>query len=132
MADNEKRKQRKNLARRDFIAATALAGIGAGVAIVEGKVKAVAKAVKGKRYGMVIDLRRCVGCHSCTIACKAEFNVPLGVWRSWVRVKETGVYPNTRRTFIPKLCNNCRNSPCIKVCPTGASHYDKNDIRSID
>ena len=133
MADHERKKQQKSLAsRREFIAATALAGVGAGVAIAEEKVKAVAKAVKGKRYGMVIDLRRCVGCHACTIACKSEFNVPLGIWRSWVRVKEAGVYPHTRRTFIPKLCNNCRNSPCIKVCPTGASHYDENDISSID
>ena len=133
MADHERKKQQKSLStRRKFIAATALAGVGAGVAIAEGKVMAVAKAVKGKRYGMVIDLRRCVGCHSCTIACKAEFNVPLGVWRSWVRVKESGVYPHTRRTFVPKLCNNCQNSPCIKVCPTGAAYYDENGISSIN
>ncbi len=87
---------------------------------------------KRKCYGMVIDLRRCVGCHACSVACKSEFNVPLGVWRTWVRVKEDGEYPHTRRSFIPKLCNNCRNSPCIKVCPTGASYYDENDVSSID
>ena len=133
MADHEKKKQQKSLSsRREFIATAALAGVVAGVAIAEGKAAAVAKAVKGKRYGMVIDLRRCIGCHSCTIACKAEFNVPLGVWRSWVRVKEAGVYPHTRRTFVPKLCNNCQNSPCIKVCPTGAAYYDENGISSIN
>ena len=133
MADHERKKQQKSLStRRKFIAATALVGVGAGVAIAEGKARAIAKAVKGKRYGMVIDLRRCIGCHSCTIACKAEFNVPLGVWRSWVRVKESGVYPHTRRTFVPKLCNNCQNSPCIKVCPTGAAYYDENGISSIN
>lgn len=87
---------------------------------------------KKKCYGMVIDLRRCIGCHACTVACKSEFNVPLGVWRSWLRIKEDGEYPHTRRTFIPKLCNNCRNSPCIKVCPTGAAHYDQDDVSSID
>lgn len=133
MADQERKKQQKSLAsRRKFISATALAGIGAGVAIAEGKVKAVTKVVKSKRYGMVIDLRRCVGCHACTVACKAEFNVPLGVWRAWVRIKEGGEYPHTRRSFLPKLCNNCRNSPCIKVCPTGASYYDEDDVSSID
>ena len=133
MADHEGKKQQNSLAsRRGFIAATALAGVGAGVAVAEGKVKAVARAVKGKRYGMVIDLRRCVGCHACTIACKSEFNVPLGVWRAWVIVKEHGTYPNTRRSFLPRLCNNCQNSPCIKVCPTGASHYDRDNVSSID
>ncbi|MBW7989698.1 MAG: 4Fe-4S dicluster domain-containing protein [Planctomycetes bacterium] len=81
---------------------------------------------------MVIDLRRCIGCHACTVACKSEFNVPLGVWRAWVIVKEDGEYPHTRRSFIPKLCNNCRNSPCIKICPTGASHYNEDGISSID
>ena len=105
-----------------------MAGVGAGVVIAEGKVKAV----KGNRYGMVIDLRRCIGCHACTIACKSEFNVPLGLWRSWVRVKENGTYPDTRMTFIPKLCNNCRNPPCIKICPTGASYYDANGVSSVD
>jgi tetrathionate reductase subunit B len=87
---------------------------------------------KRKCYGMVIDLRRCIGCHACTVACKSEFNVPLGVWRAWVIVKENGEYPHSRRSFTPKLCNNCRNSPCIKICPTGASYYNENDISSID
>lgn len=133
MAEQKRKKQKKSLAcRREFIAATALAGVGAGVALAEGKVQAVAKAVKGKCYGMVIDLRRCIGCHACTVACKSEFNVPLGVWRAWVIVKEDGEYPHTRRSFIPKLCNNCRNSPCIKICPTGASHYNEDGISSID
>ena len=64
MADHERKKQQKGLtSRRKFIAATALAGVGAGVAFAEKKACAISKAVKGKRYGMVIDLRRCVGCH---------------------------------------------------------------------
>jgi len=133
MADQKRKKQQKSQAcRRAFIATTALAGVGAGVVLAQGKAKAVAKAVKGKCYGMVIDLRRCIGCHACAVACKSEYNVPLGVWRSWVIVKENGEYPHSRRSFTPKLCNNCRNSPCIKICPTGASYYNEDDISSID
>ena len=117
--------------RREMLKAGALGALATYV----GAGKALAsrgKAKKPKCYGMVIDLRRCIGCHACSVACKAEFNVPLGVWRSWVRIKEAGIYPHTRRSFIPKLCNNCRNSPCIKVCPTGAAHYDEDGISSID
>jgi tetrathionate reductase subunit B len=48
---------------------------------------------KEVRWGMVIDLRRCIGCHACQVACKAEHEVPLGVWRIWVRVMQKGTYP---------------------------------------
>lgn len=133
MSCNDSTKRKEPLtSRRKFIAAATVTGVTAGVGLLGAKAHAAGKAVKGKRYGMVIDLRRCIGCHACTVACKSEFNVPLGVWRAWVRVKEDGKYPHTRRTFVPKLCNNCRNSPCIKVCPTGASYYDENGISSID
>jgi tetrathionate reductase subunit B len=80
---------------------------------------------KGIRYGMVIDLRKCYGCHSCSIACKSEFNVPLGVWRSWVKVIDKGKYPNVKRSFLPRLCNHCKNPPCVSVCPTQASYRDE-------
>ena len=49
-----------------------------------------------KRYAMVIDLRRCIGCDACMVACKAEFDVPLGVFRTWVPYKVVGTYPNVR------------------------------------
>ena len=70
-----------------------------------------------KRLAMVIDLRRCFGCHACSVACKAQFDVPLGVWRSWVIVSEKGKYPNVSRQFLPVLCNHCENTPCLKGCP---------------
>lgn len=120
------------ISRRKFVTVGALTGVSAGVAFAERSAHAASKSGSDKCYGMVIDLRRCIGCHACTVACKAEFNVPLGVWRAWVRIKEAGKYPDTRRSFVPKLCNNCRNSPCIKVCPTGASYYDENGVSSID
>ena len=80
---------------------------------------------KGIRYGMVIDLRKCYGCHSCSIACKSEFNVPLGVWRSWVKAIDKGKYPKVERSFLPRLCNHCKKPPCVSVCPTQASYRDE-------
>lgn len=76
----------------------------------------------GKRLAMVIDLRRCTGCRACQVACKAEFNVPLGVWRSWVKYVERGSYPNVKLHFLPRLCNHCDDPPCVSVCPTKASY----------
>lgn len=75
-----------------------------------------------KRYAMVVDLRRCIGCMACITACKAEFDVPLGVWRTTVRVKDTGTYPSTRRHYMPRLCNHCDNPPCVRNCPTEATY----------
>ena len=79
--------------------------------------------VKGKkRWAMVIDLRRCIGCMACICADKAEFDVPLGVWRTTVRVKNSGRYPNVRKHFMPRLCNHCDNPPCVRNCPTQATY----------
>ena len=53
-------------------------------------------AAKKKKYAMVIDVSRCIGCRACMTACKAENNVPLGVFRNHVRELEKGRYPNVR------------------------------------
>lgn len=79
------------------------------------------------RYGMLIDLRKCVGCQACSIACKAEFDVPLGVNRSWVEYTEKGTFPNVGRSFLPRLCNHCDDPPCVFVCPTGATYKREQD-----
>ncbi len=73
------------------------------------------------QYAMVIDVRRCIGCHACTVACKSEFDVPVGENRSWVEYTEKGVYPNVGRSFLPRLCNHCSEPPCVRVCPTNAT-----------
>lgn len=75
-----------------------------------------------KRYAMVIDLRRCIGCDACMVACKAEFDVPLGVFRTWVPYKVVGKYPNVKKQFMPRLCNHCDNPPCVRACPVGATY----------
>jgi Fe-S-cluster-containing dehydrogenase component/formate-dependent nitrite reductase membrane component NrfD len=70
------------------------------------------------RYGFVIDQERCIGCHACTLACKEEHEVPIGVFRTWVKYVETGNFPQTRRHFGVMRCNHCDDAPCIEICPT--------------
>jgi len=69
-------------------------------------------------YGFAIDLRKCIGCHACTIACKVEHQIPVGVNRCWVKTVEKGTFPDTRRQFFPVLCNQCEDAPCVTICPT--------------
>lgn len=85
-----------------------------------------------KRYAMVVDLNKCTGCHTCTVACKVENEVPPAVWRTWVKVLEKGSYPLARRYSLPVMCNNCENAVCVKVCPTKASYKRPDGIVMID
>ena len=85
-----------------------------------------------KRYVMLIDLRKCIGCNTCAVACKSENNVPLGVWRSWVKRIEKGRYPDVREFFLPIVCNNCENPICVTVCPVRASYRRADGIVYID
>ncbi len=84
------------------------------------------------RYGFLIDLRRCIGCRTCHVACKAENDVPLGVYRTWVKEVEKGTYPQARRQFIPILCNQCEEPACTTVCPVVATYRLPNGIVYID
>ena len=84
------------------------------------------------RWGMVIDLFRCIGCHACTYACKAENTTGKGVFWTFVYDYERGKYPNVIRTFLPLLCMHCENAPCEQVCPSGATHKRVDGIVAID
>jgi len=84
------------------------------------------------RYGVVIDLRKCIGCHTCSVACKRENEVPLGVWRSWVKQVEKGQYPYVRKSFLPLLCNNCASPICVTVCPVKASYQRPDGVVLVD
>ncbi len=84
------------------------------------------------RYGMVIDLSSCIGCQSCTMACKVENGTPKGVFWSKVLHKESGKYPTPKRAFLPVLCMHCENAPCVEVCPTGASSKRPDGIVAVD
>ena len=84
------------------------------------------------RYGMVLDLKRCVGCYSCHMACKAENATPPGVFWARVLEKEQGEYPTATRIFLPVLCNHCKEPPCRDICPTGATIKREDGIVYID
>jgi Fe-S-cluster-containing dehydrogenase component/formate-dependent nitrite reductase membrane component NrfD len=84
------------------------------------------------RYGFVIDQNRCIGCHACTVACKEEHNIAVGVNRTWVKYIEKGFYPDTRRHFAVLRCNHCDDAPCIEICPTVALFRRPDGIVDFD
>jgi len=84
------------------------------------------------RWGMVIDVKKCISCYACVIACKQEHFLPPGVFWRRLLVTETGEYPHSRKWTYPILCNHCRNAPCVQVCPTGASSRRSDGIVTID
>jgi Fe-S-cluster-containing dehydrogenase component/Ni,Fe-hydrogenase III small subunit len=84
------------------------------------------------RWGMVIDLRKCIGCQACTVACKAENMTPQGVHWNRVLKVEDGKYPNVKRLFLPLPCMHCEDPSCVAACPTGASYKRADGIVAID
>lgn len=84
------------------------------------------------QYGFIIDNRKCIGCHACTVACKAEHDVPLGVNRTWVKTIEKGVFPNTRRLFTVTRCNHCSDAPCVEICPVTSLFIRRDGIVDFD
>lgn len=90
------------------------------------------------RWGMVIDLDRCIGCEACVVACQAENNVPINtedVYHqrraiAWIRVERywEGEYPNIKARYIPVPCMQCTNAPCEPVCPVYATYHTTEGI----
>lgn len=86
------------------------------------------------RYAMVIDLADCIGCHTCSTACKQANNLPNKIW--WNRVltiggesmdTASGKYLSSKMQFLPMNCQHCENPPCTKACPVGATYRRKED-----
>ncbi|GAB4160568.1 MAG: 4Fe-4S dicluster domain-containing protein [Candidatus Promineifilaceae bacterium] len=94
--------------------------------------RAMKKPVAERRWVMVIDLRKCVGCHACTIACVAENKLPPGVVYRPVMIEEIGVYPNVTMRFTPRPCMQCDEPPCTPVCPVNATYKDENGVVVVD
>lgn len=84
------------------------------------------------RLSFVIDHSRCIGCHACSLACKAEHDVPLGSYRTWVKYVEKGTFPDVRRFFSVLRCNHCDDAPCITICPVTALFRRENGIVDFD
>ena len=83
-------------------------------------------------FGFVIDNRKCIGCHACTVACKSEHDVPIGVNRTHVKYIEKGIYPDVTREFSVHRCNHCEDSPCTTICPTTALFTREDGIVDFD
>lgn len=87
----------------------------------------------GKKYGWIVDTRRCFGCHGCEVACKAENDVPLGNY-----IRQTIYHDHTRksgsvaRIMAPMACQHCEDAPCIKACPCGAMHKGQGGTVVVD
>jgi Fe-S-cluster-containing dehydrogenase component/formate-dependent nitrite reductase membrane component NrfD len=84
------------------------------------------------RLGFALLSDSCIGCHACTVACKSEHDVPLGVNRTWVKYIETGSFPNTGRSFSVMRCNQCDDAPCMTICPTKALFRAPNGVVDFD
>ena len=80
------------------------------------------------RLGFALLSDSCIGCHACTVACKSEHDVPLGVNRTWVKYIETGEFPNVGRSFSVMRCNQCDDAPCMTICPTSALYRAPNGV----
>ncbi len=105
-------------------------------------------------WGMIIDTAKCIGCGNCVRACAAENNVPEGYYRTWVERYQVlgadlehpkvdspsgaihGFPPEPRREgknyYVPKLCNHCAHSPCVQVCPVGATFESPDGVVLVD
>ena len=94
--------------------------------------RALTKPIEERRWGMVIDTRKCVGCHACTVGCVMENKLPPGVVYRPVIDMEVGEYPNVDRRFLPRPCMQCDKPPCVPVCPVGATWKRKDGIVEID
>jgi tetrathionate reductase subunit B len=114
--------EKLSISRRQLLKGTGAAALTGAVSLVPAS-KAIAAKAKAPRWAFIVDLRRCIGCRACTVACKAEFDVPLGAFRAAVYEEVTGTFPNSEKHFLPRLCNHCEGNkedkipPCVKECP---------------
>lgn len=91
-----------------------------------------ARAGATPRWGMVIDLNRCVGCQTCTIACKHANDTTPGVqWRRVLDVEE-GTFPDVERLFLVTGCQHCAEPPCVPVCPAGATRQREDGLVTMN
>lgn len=83
------------------------------------------------RYGFAVDTQRCIGCHTCSVACRIENNLPVGTWWNRALTKggenmdtPEGIFPEVTMSYVTVACQHCENPACVKVCPVGATYRD--------
>jgi len=81
---------------------------------------------------MVIDMKRCVGCAACVVACQTENEVPDGYCRDWIVQETSGRFPVLGLEIRSERCNHCSDPPCVPPCPTGASHVEPGGFVLVD
>ncbi|MEM7262348.1 MAG: 4Fe-4S dicluster domain-containing protein [Planctomycetota bacterium] len=91
-----------------------------------------APAASSVNFGFVIDNRRCIGCHACTVACKTEHSDPIGINKTWVTYIEKGIFPDASRRFHVMRCNHCADAPCVEICPTASLITREDGIVDFD
>lgn len=89
------------------------------------------------KWGMTVDVERCIGCHACSVACKVENSVSLGHFRTKVyyydhKGRNTAGRISLQRSFLPTLCMHCEDAPCIKACPTSSISRGEDGVVRID
>jgi len=94
--------------------------------------RALLKPENKRKWAMLIDIRKCTGCHACSVSCKSENKTPEGVNYRWVKETEDGTYPDVMRIFMPGMCMQCDDAPCIKACTSGAITKRADGIVAID
>lgn len=94
--------------------------------------RAMSKPAEQRHWVMVIDTRKCVGCHACTISCVAENKLPPGVVYRPVVTEEVGTFPNLGIRFTPRPCMQCSSPSCTSVCPVTATWKRPDGIVVVD
>ena len=90
--------------------------------------------MEGKRFGMLIDMRKCIGCQACTVSCSVENPPPVGQFRTTVLQYEVDKADGSAPAMVslPRLCNHCDNPPCVPVCPVQATFQRSDGIVLVD
>ena len=84
------------------------------------------------RWGMLINLVKCVGCYSCVVKCEQEHFLPPDVLFARLLISETGEYPRALKHVYPVLCNHCKEAKCVDACPTRATQKREDGIVWVD